>query len=153
MNPMNPPVFLLEFVCLWVAVTFLVAQLSGWAQLSRYYRTETQFEGERWYFRSCRARWMTHYNGCVTVGANTQGLYLAIFLLFRLGHPPVLVPWYQVTVRKGKTLFWDWTEFRFDQAPGVWLKFYGGLGDKICQAAGPAWPGSSDQNGNEIPKQ
>ena len=152
MNPTNPQIFFLIFVCLWFAVSFVIAQLSGWAQLSRYYRSETQFEGEPWKFRSCQARWMTHYNNCITVGANAQGLYVAIFLLFRSGHPPLLVPWHNITVRRGKTLFWDWTEFRFEQTPGVWLKFYGGLGEEICRAAGPAWPGSSDQNGNAISK-
>lgn len=143
MNLQNPQIFFVVFVCVWLLVGIFAAQMSGWAQLSRYYRSEATFEGERWRFRRCRMRWLTHYDRCVTTGANTQGLYLSLFFLFRAGHPPLFVPWAEVTVKQGKTLFWDWTEFRFKQAPGVWMKFYGGLGDEIGRVAGPAWPGSS----------
>src|SRR2546425_10279903 len=78
MNLQNPQVLFIVFVCVWLLVGLFVAQMSGWAQLARYYQPATPFEGERWRFRSCRMRWLTQYNNCVTAGADTKGLYLAV---------------------------------------------------------------------------
>jgi hypothetical protein len=143
MNLENPQIFFVFFVSVWLLVGLFLAQMSGWAQLARYYRPETVFEGERRRFRSSKMRWLTHYHNCLTAGADTKGLHLAVLFLFRVGHPPLFVPWHDVMVRQGKKLFWPWTEFTFNQAPSVWVRFYGRLGDQICRAAGPAWPGNS----------
>lgn len=32
------------------------------------------------------------------MGANRDGLYLAVFSLFRLGHPPLFIPWSEITL-------------------------------------------------------
>jgi hypothetical protein len=32
-----------------------------------------------------------NYSGCMTIGASAAGLYLA--MPFRVGHPPLLIPW------------------------------------------------------------
>jgi hypothetical protein len=38
------------------------------------------------------------------VGADSEGLYLATFPFFRLFHPPLFIPWYEVRVAR-KHLF------------------------------------------------
>jgi hypothetical protein len=115
----------IAYVCLSLLFWFLGAQLSGWAELARYYRSEVPFEGERWRFRSCRTRWLAHYSGCVTLGVNADGLYLGLFSFFRIGHPPLFVPWHEVRLKLAKTIVWERMELRFNQAPDLKVTFYG----------------------------
>jgi len=136
----DPRQFLLFFVALWVAICLVIAQVGGWAELARHYRATNPFQGERWRFRSARMRLNGHYNNCLTVGANIQGLYLSTMFLFRVGHPPLFIPWPDISVTKGKTLWWSYTEFRFIQTPSVWLRFYGKLQEQVQVTAGSAWP-------------
>jgi hypothetical protein len=37
--------------------------------------------------------WLCGYNGCLTVGANSEGLYVATLSFFPLFHPPLFIPW------------------------------------------------------------
>jgi hypothetical protein len=67
-------------------------------------------------------------------------LYLALLLLFRVGNPPLLVPWGDVSVREGKFLFWKYFEFRFRQAPYAFLRLSAPFVEKMRVAAGDAWP-------------
>lgn len=144
MNLDDPLYFVPFFVARWIAVGFAVAQMSGWGELSRCYRSGNPFEGRRWSFRSGRMRLTMRYSNCLTVGASTQGLYLAVSFLFRVGHPPLFIPWQDVSVKSGKTLWWKWTEFRFLQAPSVYLQIPGKLGDEIQSTAGTFWPGQNN---------
>ena len=141
---LNKPLeFFAFFLGMWIYIGFMVGQVSGWGQLSRYYRANNPFDGERWRLRSGRMRFLTGYNNCLTIGANSQGLYLAMLLLFRIGHPSLFIPWQDISVKTGKTLLWCWTEFHFRQAPGVYLRVFGKLGQQIQSAAGQFWPGQN----------
>lgn len=101
--------------------------MSGWAELARHYRAEVPFLGATWKFQRAKMRLGMQYNNCLTVGFGSAGIYLSTFVLFRVGHPALLVPWWQITMNTGKTLFGQWTKFRFQQAPSVWIRFYGQL--------------------------
>ena len=143
MNPETPLGAFLDFVILWLVVSIFIPYLSGWAELARYYRSQIKFDGARWRGCTCHMRWLGRYEKCVTIGANTKGIHFSVFFPFRIGHPPLFVPWHDVSVREGKTLAWKWTEFRFSQPAGVWMRFYGGLPDEIRRVAGTSWPGGS----------
>jgi hypothetical protein len=139
----NPLHFFAFFVLFWIAASVAVAVIGGWNELSHFYRSEKPFDGRRWYFRSGRMRWNTKYSGCLMIGANAQGLYLAAFILFRVGHPPLFIPWQDISANTGKTLWWKWTEYRFRLTPTVWLRIYGNLSDEIKSTAGPFCPNGS----------
>src|SRR5262249_50835997 len=136
----SPVLFALFFPAVWLLVGFLISYIGGWAELATYYRSEQPREAQTWRFQRCSMRWTTHYNGCLTIRANFQGLGLAMLFLFRAGHPPLFVPWHEIIVERGKTLFWKWTKFRFKRAPSVWIKFYGTIADEIRAQAGSSWP-------------
>ncbi len=142
-----PVVLVLFVVALWFAVGIAVSFLSGWAELARIYRLPGEFTGNRWKWQSARMRLLIGYNNCLTVGANQQGLYLAMFFPFRVGHPPLFIPWSDISVRKGKSLWWKWSEFRFRQAPSVWIRLNERLSKRIEDSAGPAWPGDRSATG------
>jgi hypothetical protein len=98
MDPRNPELFVLAFVGLWIGVGLLVAYLGGWATLAKVYRHSDEFRGERRRFQSARMRWGINYGSCLTVGATPRGLYLAALFIFRIGHPPLFMPWTDISI-------------------------------------------------------
>ena len=134
--------FLIGFPLFWCGVIFLIALIGGWATLSRVYRFDGYFQGQQWSMQSARLGW-TNYNNVLTVGANWEGLYLSPLFLFRTGHPPLFIPWIDISVKKTASLFTS-IEFRFQQAPSVRLKLSQKLSQRLAEAAGASWPSESD---------
>ncbi len=100
------------------------------------YRFEGTFEGSRWRFTSARMRWGVNYNGCLTIGANERGLYVAVLFLFRLAHPPLFIPWSDVRVTEQRGLVFKYLEFGFLKAPAVPFRVRHQLGSALLQAGG-----------------
>jgi hypothetical protein len=135
-------VFLLYFVGLWCAVSFVISWLSGWRLLARRFRASEAFYGETWSWQSVRFRGWCGYNNCVTVGASPEGLYLSLMLPFRLFHPALLISWREIEVETGKMFFgyYDTARFRIGTEERVTVKITGKLVDRVRKAAGPGWP-------------
>jgi len=137
-----PLVFIsLLFVLLWCAIVFLIAALSGWMDLAERFRLTSTFTGPTWGFQSARMRWTSHYGSCLGVGADATGLMLSVLFLFRPGHPPLFVPWSEISVAKRQN-FWFIRRVRLllgreEQIP---LVISGSLADRIQAAAGASWP-------------
>ncbi len=149
---MNPAWVLPAFVGLWAGIMLVVSWLGGWAELARVYRPPRPFNGRRWWFQSASMRYRLNYGLCLIVGANAQGLSLSILLPFRPGHPPLFVPWSDITVASQKSrafpyslLGFGYVELRFRRAPSVPLRIMQGLGRRLAQSAGPAWPGPREE--------
>jgi hypothetical protein len=121
------PVF---FVGMWSFVLFLLANIGGWSRLARHYQTQTEFAGKKWHFKSGRMG-LTNYSACLTVGANNSGLYLAVFPLFRVGHPPLLIPWVDISTSKSKRFWFSYLDFKFTQTPTVTFKIPEQLGTTL----------------------
>src|SRR5262245_7367519 len=83
---------------LWVGVSLLISLIGGWAILRRKFRYRGTFKGMRWSSQSGQMRFIAGYRNCLTVGASPEGLYMSMSLLFRIGHPQLLIPWSQITV-------------------------------------------------------
>jgi hypothetical protein len=127
-----PFLFPVFFIAMWAFVLFLLALLGGWSHLAQYYQTQTTFNGQIWRFRSGRLGWVG-YNGCLTLGANDEGLYLAVFPFFRIGHPPLFIPWYDITIAETKGFLSSYLEFNFTRVPSVRLRIPRTLGDVIVR--------------------
>ena len=136
----HPELFFLIFVGGWILVSHLVARIGGWTVLSTFYRLSSPFDGERWRFQSGEMRWKVGYNSCLTLGVNASGVYLSVFFLFRLGHPPLFIPWADISVKEKKGLVFTYAEFRFRQAPTIPLRVRERLGRRMVTAAGIPWP-------------
>jgi hypothetical protein len=138
---LNGPIGVVVLVVgLWIFVCYLLSLLSGWHDLGRAYRYSGAFDGTRWRFQSGQMRLLMGIHNALTVGVNSQGLYFAVFILFRVGNPPLLVPWNDVSTRACKFLFWRYFEFRFRQTPDVFLRLPASLVDTMRVAAGDSWP-------------
>lgn len=127
----------------WTAVSLLISRVGGWHALARRFRIENQFTGERWRWQSAQMRWIAAYHNCVTIGASPDGLYVAPFFPFRVAHPPLFIPWSEVSYSKRKVMFTPMVCFELgrDLAIPFWVRE--NLGHQLQQAAGRAWPAES----------
>ena len=130
--------FVLIFIFFWIAISVLISNLSGWTRLARHYRTDAPFDGVRFRFQSAGLRFGTNYNGFLTVGVNRMGLYLAVWLLFRIGHPPLFIPWRDVTMTERKKFFMQQIIFRFSRCSTIPCIISKRLADRIAEARGEA---------------
>jgi hypothetical protein len=141
------PELLIVFMVAWfffllTVITFLISRLSGWALLTKRFRTEGDFFGTTWSWQKGRFRGWCNYNNCLRVGTDTQSLYLAVNKPFGMFHSPLLIPWTEIEVQPGKILFGfgDTALLRLGREERIGLRIYGRLVDRLRQASGPAWP-------------
>lgn len=123
----------------WALICLAIARLTGWSRLSHAYRLTGKFNGRIWWFRSAGFRWSAGYSGSLNLGASPDGLYLAVFPLFRIGHPPLFVPWQDVSRAEGRRFGIRFTRLRFSQAPSIPCTIRGSLGDQIASEIGQVW--------------
>lgn len=117
------PAFLVFFSALWLSITALLSFLSGWGKLAKRYPAEREFDGQRWTWQSAQMG-VVGIRGCLTAGANREGLYLAMMLPFRFRHPPLFIPWRAVQPVPKQMLFFRGVEFRVGPEPvvTVWVR-------------------------------
>lgn len=127
------------FLVLWTLVPIVISYVSGWASLAGQFRFHDTFTGSRWSWQSAQMRFMMNYNRCLTMGANEQGLYLAMNPLFRGGHPPLFIPWNEISVKPQRILFFEGTRFQLGRANPVPLWVRKKLADRLKTAAGNGW--------------
>lgn len=132
--------FVLAGVGIWIGIGLFVARVGGWATLATVYEYSGEFRGESLRFQSARMRWGTNYGSCLTVGANPRGLYLAVFFIFRIGHPPLLIPWPDISISEQKARWFNYVMLQFRRAPSIPLLISEPLAHWLANRAGPSWP-------------
>ena len=104
MPPQQPTDFPLSFLIglpiMWALVSGIISFVGGWAALAGRYRTELPPPPNLRRFRSGSFAFLTNYNNVLSIGHSDTGLYLGIFVLFRLFHPPLLIPWHDIRSRR-----------------------------------------------------
>jgi hypothetical protein len=128
----------------WISFCWIISRVGGWALVAKAYPAQdsTSLDGETWRFQSIQMRWATNYGNCVTVRANPLGLGLSILFLFRLGHPPLLIPWSDITMLpvKKSRFFPAWIEFRFRLEPSIPIRANNKLFSKILNSSDKYYP-------------
>lgn len=135
----------LAFILWWCWLIWVMAHINGWSNLGHHYRTSGSFHGTVRRFRSGRLGW-SNYGGCLTVGTNPEGLYLAVLFLFRPGHPPLFIPWPDVRATFIRGWLASRLELRFEKYPLVTLRLPAHLGRQIAADASRSW---ADERGEE----
>lgn len=132
-GPFSKPYhFVLFFLALWISITLLISIIGGWRLLSKAYRADFSFDGRKLRMKSGGMRWGTNYAACLTVGANQEGLFLAVFPIFRIGHPPLFIPWNDISTEDRKQpVFFPTAKFIFRKCPNVHLVFSKKLAERI----------------------
>jgi hypothetical protein len=80
----------------WVGLLWLLSQIGGWAALAKKYRLTgpaDNIDWKGWQFGFFND-WFG-YKGCLWIAVGSEGIYLKTGpdILFRVGHPPLLIPW------------------------------------------------------------
>jgi hypothetical protein len=118
----------------------IISFVGGWFSLAKVYRTRVPFEGAKWRMQSGQMRWLANYNNVLTIGVSQQGLYLASMFLFRFMHPPLLVPWSEIKVRRKKGWVFETVIFTMGHELAIPLRIREKVAAKLRQSAGTHWP-------------
>jgi hypothetical protein len=125
----------LVIVLFWVVMCRLIARVGGWRALAETYPADMPFTGAWMRFQSGQMRYSLNYSGMLSVAADRQGLRLSVFLLFRIGHPDLFIPWSQVR-GEVQTGILPGVKLRFERHPGVFLAIGKPLADKLAALSG-----------------
>jgi hypothetical protein len=126
-------------------VSFLISWWSGWALLARKFRAQEPFRGKRRWWISGRMRWLAGYHNCLVVGANLEGLYLALWFL-PFFHPPLFIPWTEIRVSGEGLVMFGGVRFELGndlRLPVRLYRLFGNIGDDLKRDAGAGWPSGS----------
>jgi hypothetical protein len=135
-----PLVLIPVFFAIWFLISALASWMGGWSALARTYRTQTPFVGAEWTWQRAQMRWRTNYNSALTLGVNPRGLYLAINFLYRFRHPPLLVPWSEIKVRRSEGWIFEYAILTLGHETAIPLKISKSLAASLRAAAGASWP-------------
>ena len=113
---------------LFILGPMLVSFISGWSLLKQYYRLRKPFEGRRYPFQWGKVGNLRY--SFMTFGANSEGLYCAVFFPSRIGHPPLFIPWSDISFRARKGFMGGYRELTLKQAPSVKLA----IGESLYQS-------------------
>jgi hypothetical protein len=134
------PLAVVGFALWFCFVSFALAHLGGWATLARAYRAWTPFAGTTRSGQSGAVGW-SNYGNSLIVGCDQRGLSLAVLFLFRAGHPPLFIPWEDISVTESRSLFvFTCFDLRFRKAPGVRFRIRPRLAERLRAQAGARWP-------------
>ncbi len=131
-----PYLFFPLFIVFWGLVCHGISSMGGWRELASQYHMERPFSGELFRFQSAQMRAWTNYNGCLTIGGNVEGLYLSVLFLFRPGHPPLFIPWSEISGTVGKRRRFSRVTLRFQRCPSIPLVISKRLSERISHASG-----------------
>jgi len=130
-------------VLLVVSIVFvpqLIAKMSGWKRLAQRFRYDAPFTGTIWKMQCAQFRYGMNYNNCLTVGAGSEGMYLAMIPFFNFGHAPLLIPWSEITEQPKDTFFGPVFVLTLGRAEQVTMKINSKLALKIEQAKKENFP-------------
>lgn len=133
-------IFPVYFLTLWLLVSAIISYIGGWTTLAKRFRLKQPFAGTRWTGQGGQMRWIASYRNCLTLGVSPEGLYLATMFLFRFRHPPLLIPWNEVTVVRRRILFSKLLRFGLGRELDIPLYVRENLADELRHAAGDRWP-------------
>ena len=74
--------------------------------------------------------------GGLHLGVSREGLHLAVMAIFRMGHPPLLVPWHDITTSTKTQLGVRYRELRFQKCPTIPLSIRASLAEEVMRSQG-----------------
>ena len=91
--------FLVVFVLFWCGIAWLLSRVGGWHRLAQHYdASDRPASGHRVRFVSGMVG-ATSYRHVLTIHLDTDGLYLDVNRLYRVGHPRLFIPWSEIAER------------------------------------------------------
>lgn len=102
-TPYGVPIFV---VGIWCVACLAVSMMGGWSALARRFRKQSDPTGETrsagpWIY-SISMRPGGNYNGVIRLIAAQDALYASVLALLRPGHPPLRIPWNEITIGRSR---------------------------------------------------
>jgi hypothetical protein len=88
------PVIILGFAALWFGIIKIISLL-GWQRLATHYQVDRLPLVRRHWLSLAYVRFI-QYQSVIRAGASEEGLNLSVIFPFRVGHPPLLIPWHAI---------------------------------------------------------
>ena len=86
-------------------------------------------------------RWGANYKSCLTIGRIPPAFTSHPLFFFRIGHPPLFVPWTEISLRgRRKILFIEFVELQLGREEHIPFLIRANLADQIRSAAASSWP-------------
>ena len=92
-------------VTFWCAICRMIS-LAGWSQLAQSFRAGNVAIGPLQSFQSMDVGG-ARYNGAIVARVWGAGLYLRVWPIFRVGHPPLLIPWSAIGPLQEQKMWWS----------------------------------------------
>jgi hypothetical protein len=90
--PFDPRWLGLFFPLFWCLISYVIGHTSGWARVRERYGAPPGPAPPGRSFQAGRVG-IAKYNGVLRIAHDRFGLYLSVMVLFRVGHPPLFIPW------------------------------------------------------------
>ena len=120
----------------WLVFAMPVSYMSGWRHLAKVYRANQPHSGQRFRPYAASMRRNVNYNGMLMLSAGPQGLYLSMTLLFRPGHPPLFIPWTDISASVERRRWFNLAKLRFKGYEETFLLIPLKLARKLASASG-----------------
>ncbi|UOR03853.1 hypothetical protein MUN82_12940 [Hymenobacter aerilatus] len=102
------PAFITVFIGFWCVVCKLIS-FFGWYQLSTQFQVaEEEIADSQFQLHQAKLGF-ARYNGVIKAAASASGLSLSVVFLFRVGHPPLLIPWSCIERLEEQKFLWSTT--------------------------------------------
>ena len=128
---------LVFFPFLWCAIGFILSIVGGWSSLASHYglsKSEREIPWVGWKSISVgRAYFFSaNYGGVVKMAFQKDALYLSTFILFRLGHETLKLPYNEMKMETKKLLFSETLIVKMTKERNVRLIFFGEDKQRLC---------------------
>jgi hypothetical protein len=130
------------FVAFSLVILNFLAIVGGWQRLASCYYASAVPPGERFLFRTANVG-SVGYGSCLRFISGPAGLFISVFLLFRPGHPPLFIPWSDVSASATRGWVFRYVDMRFARDPKVRLRVTRRLGERLLAAGGQRPPESA----------
>ena len=131
--------FIVFFSALWSFISFISSRLWGWYEVSKHYTGEIPDReiNDQFSWRSGRFGW-GGYSSVLTFTVSDYDLGISVLFLYRVGHPPLKIPWNEISAVEKRVIFPE-VHMSFDKVPNRTLKISRMLAEKIEEASKGNW--------------
>jgi len=88
------------FLGLWCGIVAFLALISGWLQLSRKFPCPADFQAKQSFSLASLSLGIPYFpvahRNCAYISIGEMGIKISIMFIFRILHPPILVPWREI---------------------------------------------------------
>lgn len=123
---------------MWAYMCRVSALRNGWNELAARYGREGSFDGVRFGAQSAVLNGFA-FTGTLILGVGPSGFYLRGGLLLHLFHPPILVPWSDITVERLERTYSSGYALRFAAFPDMSCELSDATLERLAGAARPEW--------------